>query len=66
MIKVKIVQVETDIEIETEMPQIPMKDDIICAWFNDEILYRSFDAIIHRFDSAGIFSFVEIEVRESE
>lgn len=62
MIKVIIVETETDVSFETEMPVIPKRKDKIGAWFEGVWYICEIHYIIYEFEENGDFKCVEIGV----
>jgi hypothetical protein len=62
MIKVRIHDIESGLMFDTEMPQIPRKNDKIGAWFDDEWCLCDVKFFIYEFEKTGDFLRVEINV----
>ena len=63
MIKVRILELEEEMEIVTNLPEIPKKDDQICCFFNfDDFRVCNIISIRYYLLNTGEFNEVEIGV----
>jgi len=63
MIKVRIVEIEEEIEVLTRLPKIPQKGDQICCFFNgDDFRICNIESIRYYLLSNGDFDEIEIGV----
>jgi hypothetical protein len=62
MIKVILYEYDSEFKIETELPKIPEKNDIISVWIDEVWCICNIESICYEIDINNKFSHIEIAV----